>query len=69
MQITMDNSTMAIQDLPMGQGKALIISDNASQITVVVPMPMAVAKEIGTKLACSIAIAASPLPKLGLNGG
>ncbi len=68
MQITMNDSIMAVQDLPAGQGKALIISDNASKITVVVPMPMAAAKEIGTKLACSIAIAASPLPRLGLNG-
>ncbi len=68
MQITMNDSIMAVQDLPAGQGKALIISDNASKITVVVPMPMAAAKKIGTELASTIAIASGPLPSLGLNG-
>jgi len=61
MQITMDNAQIIV-----GQGQAGIriiqITDRASGIVVVVPLPPEAARSVGAALTSTLIIASGPLP-------
>ena len=62
MQITIDKAQIVVNQLPDGS-RMLIIADQESRITVVVPMPVEAARTIGAALTSAIVVASSPLPR------